>query len=806
MKKYCIINSLLIVFFSIFIGSCVENIVNLDEDDVKDIPQDIVSPYYVPIDWDSTELIENDSVSGKVILSLTPQTEMISEGSVISIIDPLNPGIKIITKAIRNGETIQLETIKGDLTNIFANVEFTLDYSPESKIHDGRSQITAQPKAIGEEIEGGRYVWKTIITTPKPKSMSIFDIDGYEIPLGDDSFTVKFSELNSIINMNYRISFNFGMRKEHIIEDVKGIVKMYKNQQIKAALHSAFNLELNMVLEGEGKYEKHMEIEDFVPVFKGKPLKTLKIHLLFDIAGVPIPVVINIKPLAGGVYDFKGSAGFEGIARMNNYFIFDALWDMSKENPYTMMPQFTGPTLDVKGSNFHCNGNADLKIWFYPSTSFYVYDILGPVLDIKPYIRIISNIGGHVTGFDYTNDYQGFKLDERFGMDARADISSRIMGLGNENGRWFDTKFNNIFEKNLFSLPTKIEFASATPNKVEAGRAMVVNFDVKWSILDKWDQPIPSNISIPVKFIGNGSIDKVISYTENGTAHVIWTPSSDDDVLCAVLYDGNGKVIDSEYFNGEKKDEDKHLVQIGDIVKMEYDVLGRIISYQDTENDVKFSYNNDGLYAITLMDGTDPVILSDFVFTQEGYLLSFTNKGDGIEGDCKISYNEDLQPISMTMHDSDGFSATINWRWELGKIKEMLYKNNEGLKEVIKYQYADSFPQMNPLKQWSWCTSSGTMSFLNFSKLMGLGSEMIPTGIVYTTNEYGQSVSMTMKLACGFDGYNIRKEVVAIENLDPIEIEYVYSSPMDITNISDFKIQQNRFGKYFRAPFFRNMK
>ena len=112
-----------------------------------------------------------------------------------------------------------------------------------------------------------------------------------------------------------------------------------------------------------------------------------------------------------------------------------------------MMPQFTGPTLDVKGSNFHCNGNADLKIWFYPSTSFYVYDILGPVLDIKPYIRIISNIGGHVTGFDYTNDYQGFKLDERFGMDARADISSRIMGLGNENGRWFDTKFNNIFEK-----------------------------------------------------------------------------------------------------------------------------------------------------------------------------------------------------------------------------------------------------------------------------------------------------------------------------------------------------------------------
>lgn len=89
---------------------------------------------------------------------------------------------------------------------------------------------------------------------------------------------------------------------------------------------------------------------------------------------------------------------------------------------------------------------------------------------------------------------------------------------------------------------------------------------------------------------------------------------------------------------------------------------------------------------------------------------------------------------------------------------------------------------------------------------MGLGSEMIPTGIVYTTNEYGQSVSMTMKLACGFDGYNIRKEVVAIENLDPIEIEYVYSSPMDITNISDFKIQQNRFGKYFRAPFFRNMK
>ena len=113
--------------------------------------------------------------------------------------------------------------------------------------------------------------------------MSIFDMDGYEIPLGDDSFTVKFSELNSIINMNYRISFNFGMRKEHIIEDVKGIVKMYKNQQNKAALHSAFNLELNMVLEGEGKYEKHMEIEDFVPVFKGKPLKTLKIHLLFDI-------------------------------------------------------------------------------------------------------------------------------------------------------------------------------------------------------------------------------------------------------------------------------------------------------------------------------------------------------------------------------------------------------------------------------------------------------------------------------------------------------------------------------------------
>ncbi len=802
MKGNIIYKLFLVVGMSFLLYSCGENIVNLDldDEDVKDVSQDVVSPYYVDINWDETEIIENDTVSGKVILSLNSYTEKIIEGSVISIIDPLKPGIKVVTKAVSNGENIMLETVKGDLTNIFANVEISLEYSPET-VSRGGSQITAYPKAVGEEDKEGRYKWKTVIQTLNPKIIKIFDLDGYEMPIDEEGISVKFPELNSQINMNYRISFNFGLRKKHVVEDVKGVVMMYKSQQIKAIFHSSFNLESNLVVEGECKSEYHEEIEDFVPVLKNGPLKTIKFHILFDVAGVPVPVAVNIKPLTGALYDFKGSAGVKGVARLNNYFELDALWDMGKEDPYKIMSQFTGPVLDVTGSNFHCSGKADMKMWFYPSMSFYVYDVLGPVVDIKPYIRVLTNIGSHRTGYDYSKDYVGYKYDAMFGMDVRADISSRIMGLGKENGRWFGTKFTNLFEKNLVSLPTKIDFASATPNKVEAGRTMVLNFNVKGSVLDMIDEQADF-ISLPVKFVGNGTIDKVISYTEGGTAHVIWTPSTDDDRLTAILYDGEGKVIDSETYNGEKKDEYKHLVQIGDMASMKYDVLGRIESYVDSEESVKFHYNNDGLYAITLMDGVEPVILSDFVFTQEGYLKSFTNKEDDLVGTCSIDYNDDLQPISMKMRDNDGFSASINWDWELGKIKEMRYSNNEGLSERIVYQYDSPFIRANPLRHWSWFTSCGTMSFLTFSKLMGYGSEIIPSGLIYITNDSGQKESISLKLACSFDGYDIKKEVASIGNLNPIEVEYIYSSPFDITDANGFNIRHQGMEEYPQKSFF----
>lgn len=784
------------LLFVFVLCSCAENIIDLDaeSDDVKGVPQDIINPEYVAIDWSKTHLLENDTVTGRVVVSLNDDTRKLKEGSVFTIIDPDKPGVKVVSNIKNSNDKIELQTIKGNLTDIFANVEFELVCSPGAQSRASNSAETIAPYAVAMTDASGNTQWvKTSIGTEEDIELKLFDNSGMEVASWGPDAKIWFSELKSSLKMSYGIRFNFGLRREYFQQDKDKVIKMYRSRMLKCESTASVGFGADMVLEGQIKGKKEIRPEDEIQWHKNIPTPGMR-PILFMVMGVPVEITPKVDMMRGSEMTFEGEASFKAVARLNTNYSIKASWDMSKDDPYSFSSDYQEPTISYDGTSVSAKAHANVRLWYYPSIKFYFYDIVGPVIDIKPYIGVDANGGFKLSVGDHGDDYCGSQWATLFGIDARADIA--ISSWGYETDRWFKTEFKNICEFDLYRSPINIKFASATPNKVEPGRTMVVNFDV----MDKallWE--CPSKFPIVVRFTGNGKLEQEYVLTESGQAHAIWTPDSEDDKLTATIYDGYGKVIAYDVFNGEKK-ESLNLLSIGDAVFFKYDELGRIVNYQDSEGEYEFQYDSDGLQSIVLKDDYEMIIVTDLVFTQDGYIKSFREVGDdNFSGQGTVEYDEEGHPKKLILKDSDGFYATSNWEWQDGNLIKMTYSNNEGMNETVKYSYTS---QENPLNMWSLATAGNSMGFLIFTNYLGKGSDRLPDSVNFELSDDGDKVVGEVDVACGLnsDG-SIRKEVIRSGNDILYQFEYVYGSEMDFKGSyrsqKKYKGTDGDFRKYF---------
>lgn len=496
-------------------------------------PAKSITAAYVPIDWETVEVVSSDTATCSYTLACSGEIPDIRSSSVIMINEDCISHVVLVTNVKYTGNNIEVHGVYGDLSYMFANTEFSVNYDKISNYGVKKTSNSTCVKDISIQQE---YIKEIPATIELYKN-------------GSSSVNVDYK---TTIKLIPSFRFNFGDKIEDWKEGIKfiraknfsvdcGLTGEICNNADLIAEFNSQNSEIDLAPNNEDKYEFVCKLPT----------------MLIDI---PIGPVIIPAIIGGGIYKqvklVAKSAhaafrmGFDSKATGAVSFHYDGksgkgseprlLFDFEKNPHY--------PTI---------SGNVDLeaKIYLFPRIHFWICDYTGPSFDIKPYLS--TEITG---GFQKDliasspSDYCAWSLTNSAGVDWALGWSTSAVGFDWEASN--KQLLTNTFTDNpwiLYNSPERIGFLSANPTEISTG----VPVDVYFEVLDKsFGKEIPTCLPQIVKFeTEKGSVfgdDECFSYAKNGVVSARWIPGANSDVLYARLYDKVGNVIGEAHY-GEPK-------------------------------------------------------------------------------------------------------------------------------------------------------------------------------------------------------------------------------------------------------------
>lgn len=494
-----------------------------------------VNPAYVPIDWESTTLVQADDSLGNYQMQFGGAVpEDLVLGSVIAIdYDTAVRYVYVETVSV-NRNTVTLSSTEANLTDIFADVEFTLATNPNRR-SSGRGPVFYPVAAYQRDSEGGY----------KPMNLNQRDLrwgfthnlwhygqnlDG-EVLFSGDNYSVYMEHMNFDLDLDLELYMNFGGRD--VLEIVGDALEVYRSRalNVNAALLGTFSTEqqVRCDIEGSCSYNPGYDI------WKHKIFQPFDIK--FVVYGVPVVVTVNsdlyrqVEVTAQG--EISAYAGFSDVAQGRLGFNWRQTGGISPVASFSNTFELTPPTVEGRGT-------LTAKVWAIPRVRLILYHFIGPSFDFKPYLSTTVSGGFREEMLGQTNDYCAWSLDCNTGLDAAAGLSIMNPVFGYEMGN-YSTPNWNIIDKPLYHSPLRIEH-NAARGGTRTGQRNAVNFTV-YDRNHLFNMDVATPLPQIVKFEGDGDISSEYGIANGGQVSVDWTPQSDNDVLYARLYDINGNVI-----------------------------------------------------------------------------------------------------------------------------------------------------------------------------------------------------------------------------------------------------------------------
>lgn len=503
-----------------------------------------VNPDYISIDWDSTQLLECNPEEGVYSFESSDATASLRAGSVLTI-DADTAGYIVIVKQItRNGNIVKVKTKPGTLCDIFANTEFTLAsskyvttrtvgkvYYPESIIyqnHDGELKsmyITANRSDVS--LTENLWNWGKDFSGEE-----LFCGDNYKLYLKKASFKVG-------VDMNLILSFG---KRTPLASAAEAFVQYQSNAlKVTASIIGSASIEQILQLDVWGECHNLNQQDELWKRNIFKP-----INLKFIIGNVPVYVRLNADLYRGATLDMKGKmsaymgysnvvTGCLGVSWQQNKTGFEPISDF--KNDFNIVY----PTVEGQGE-------IKAKAWFYPRVQFWIYGLVGPSFDIKPYLGASIDGGFKDELLSSYNDYCAWSLRNFAGLDVAAGLNLAFLNQEAEN---YTTSNINVIDKTLYRSPYSINFKSSSSEKVEEGIVNSVFFQV-YDIDSLFNKKILSPLPQIVKFEGNGVLSSKYGIISKGEVGVDWIPNSAADTLYAILYSSDGSKLDEAKFFGKE--------------------------------------------------------------------------------------------------------------------------------------------------------------------------------------------------------------------------------------------------------------
>ncbi len=542
--KLCLVN-LLAVMFLAFAVSCDDE--KSKSGDSPDTPsqeelQEMISPMYVSVDWNTADVLMCDTLNGKYVLTKTDETSKIAPGSVV-VLDMDTTGIIIcVTEVVDNTNEVNVNADRGTIADIFANIDFTLSTSIEAK---SRSRNVFYPEKIVYNNGEVRLLSRTTLSGRLWDWSE--DFDGTTL-LQSPSAKVYFREANMSASVDLNMYFNFGARSKW--EALTGGLAKYRAKMLEVEAALVGEWDANFILQADvrGRYT-YDKGEDLV---KHIHISEVARRVKFNVYGVPVWITLSADLYRKVKLTCEGEASAYAGVRNNITGKFGFNWQqqrgMSKVSELGDNTEVVYPTITGKG-------RIDARAWLYPRVRLSLYDLVGPSFDIKPYVGTEARGGFSATAGGSTSGYVAWSLRNFCGVDMSAGLS--LMFWNYERKR-YELGNINVMEKDLYKSPHSIEIHQA-PGKVKVGESAIISFLVK-----DHDYIFGKTISTPlpqvVSFESDGGLSSQYGVTSNGVTSVTWTPSDKNDKLYATLYDYTGNVIDrAEYASVEDKEPEEEI-------------------------------------------------------------------------------------------------------------------------------------------------------------------------------------------------------------------------------------------------------
>lgn len=519
------------------------------EDESNSLPtkeeyeSEVVNPDYVPIDWEITRLLECKPDEGVYSFRSSASIASLRAGSVLTIDADTTGYIVIVKQITRDGDVVRIKTKPGTLCNIFANTEFTLASSEQvvTRVNDK----VYYPESITYRDSDGKLQSMDIATTRSDVSLTENlwswgkDFSGGELFSGDN-YKLYLKKASFKVGVDLNLTLSFGQRTLSTSTAEAFVQYQSKALKVSASIIGTASTEQTLQFDVWGEYHNLNQQDDLWKRNMFKP-----IDVKFRIGYVPVYIRLNADLYRGASFDVEGKMsaymGYTDTATGR----LGISWQ--QETGYKSVSDFKNdfnliyPTIEGQGE-------INAKAWIYPRIQLWLYGIIGPSFDIKPYL------GTHVDGgfkkelLDSSNDFCAWSLRNFTGLDVAAGLSFAFLGHEIDN---YTTPNINVIDKTLYRSPYDINIVSSSSEKVEAGIKNSVYFEV-YDVDSLFNRKLLTPLPQIVKFEGNGYLSSKYGITSKGKVSADWIPDSVADTLYAILYNSDGSKLKQTKFFGKE--------------------------------------------------------------------------------------------------------------------------------------------------------------------------------------------------------------------------------------------------------------
>lgn len=501
---------------------------------------EIINPMYVPIDWnDATLLSSNDSI-GDYQIQFNGEMPELQPGSVITIDQDTVVHYVFIESVDVNGNTVNVTSSEAYLTDIFADVGFTLTTDEGGK-SSAQGNVFYPVAAFIQDEQGVFRDLDLERSRDWGFTHDLWQFGGNyngEVLSSGNNYSIYMERMNFNFDLDIEMYMNFGGRT--VLEIVGNLIERYRSRtlNVNAALHGTFDTEqmLRCDIWGSCSWNPGYDI------WKHNLFPPLTVRFL--VYGVPVILKLNsdlyreVQVTAGG--EISAYTGFTDNADGRIGFDWSQNSGISPVATFSNTFDLTPPTVEGRGS-------IQGKVWAFPRVRILLYDIIGPSFDFKPYLTTTLSGGFKEEMLGQENDFCAWSLDCNTGLDAACGLSIMHPIFSGYEIQHYSSPNWNIIDRPLYHSPKRIQKVSLEGTG-QTKTATFNVFDQNYLFNTEVLTPLPQL----VKFEANGQLSSEYGIAQSGQVTVNWTPTS-NDVLYAKLYDINGNVMawDTVHASGE---------------------------------------------------------------------------------------------------------------------------------------------------------------------------------------------------------------------------------------------------------------